>query len=82
MRRLIDWHTHCFLPEHGSAADAELQRRRGVLGTGEANPDQHRAVIEEAGIEQFVVVAIPRREEIHNPHDFIAEHTLAEPDSR
>ena len=74
MSQLIDWHTHCYLEEHGSPEDYEIQRRRGVLGTGKADPELHRATIEEAGIERFVVIAIPRRGDIHTPHEFIADY--------
>ncbi len=33
MGQLIDWHTHCWLPEHRSKDDQELWKLRGVLGT-------------------------------------------------
>ena len=74
MAQLIDWHTHCFLKEHRSPADDEIQRRRGVLGTGDADPTLHRAGIDEAGIERFVVIAIPKRDDLSTPHDFLAEY--------
>ena len=35
MGTLTDWHTHCFLPEHRSADDQEMFRRKNVAGTGE-----------------------------------------------
>src|SRR5262245_3784301 len=79
MGKLIDWHTHCFLPEHRSAEDAELQTRRNVLGTGQADPALHQAAIAAAGIDQFVVIAIPKREGIHTPHEFIAEYVAKFP---
>ena len=79
MRQLIDWHTHCYLEEHGSPEDTALQARRGVLGTGKADPNLHRAAIEEAGVERFVVVAMPRREGIHTPDAFIADYVAAYP---
>ncbi len=73
MGQLIDWHTHCWLPEHRSKEDADLWKLRGVLGTGKADPEAHQAAIEEAGAEQFVVVAIPRRGAMCTPNEFIAE---------
>ncbi|MBS38712.1 MAG: amidohydrolase [Thiotrichales bacterium] len=77
--RLIDWHLHCYLPEHRSAADADLQRRRKVAGTGQASPQRLREVIDEAGVQQFVLVASPRREGVAVPHEFIAEQVAAYP---
>ena len=79
MGTLIDWHTHCFLPEHRSEEDRALWSSRGVLGTGEAEPDQHKACIEEAGIEQFVVIAIPKRADVHTPNEFIAQYVARYP---
>ena len=73
MGQLIDWHTHCWLPEHRSKDDAELWKLRGVLGTGKADPAAHQASIDEAGAEKFVVIAIPRRGGMCTPNEFIAE---------
>ncbi len=64
-RQLIDWHTHCWLPEHRSKEDAALWKLRGVLGTGKADPQAHQSAVEDAGIERFVVVAIPKRGGMH-----------------
>ena len=72
MSELVDWHTHCWLPEHRSAHDQILWERRGVLGTGQADPEAHRTVVDEAGIGQFVVIAIPKRTPLRTPNDFIA----------
>ena len=72
MGKLTDWHTHCFLPEHRSAEDVELQKRRNVAGSGEANPDLFEASLNLAGIEQFVLVTLPAAGS-RQPHDFIAE---------
>ncbi|MFO0996687.1 MAG: amidohydrolase family protein [Alphaproteobacteria bacterium] len=74
MAQLVDWHTHCYLPEHISPEDRALQKRRGVLGAQSAPPDGHRAMIDEAGVSQFVVISMPRRSGIHTPHEFIAEY--------
>ena len=74
MGQLIDWHTHCWLPEHRSKDDADLWKLRGVAGTGKADPDAHQTAIEEAGAEKFVVVAIPRRGAMCTPNEFIAEY--------
>ncbi len=73
MGQLIDWHTHCWLPEHRSKEDADLWKLRGVLGTGKADPEAHQASIDEAGAEKFVVIAIPRRGNMCTPNEFIAE---------
>ena len=35
VRPLIDWHTHCYLPEHTGAESQATMRARGVIG-GEA----------------------------------------------
>ena len=72
MGTLIDWHIHCFRPEHMSDEDRERQRRTNVAGTGKADPELFRQVIEEAGIEQFVLLAIPVHGGLKTPHDFIA----------
>lgn len=74
MGQLIDWHTHCWLPEHRSKDDAELWKLRGVLGTGKADPDEHLAAIDAAGVEKFVVVAIPKRGAMCTPNEFIADY--------
>ena len=79
MAQLVDWHTHCFLPEHISVEDKALQKRRGVLGTQDAKPDVHRSVVDEAGVGQFVVIAMPKRAGIHTPHEFIAEYVSRYP---
>ena len=78
-RQLVDWHTHCWLPEHRSKEDAELWKRRGVLGTGKADPQAHQAAVENADIERFVVVAIPKRSGNHSPNDYIAEYVARYP---
>ena len=49
MNRLVDWHVHCFLPEHRSAQDVALQQRRKVAGDGRAEPERLRAAVGEAG---------------------------------
>ena len=47
LRQLIDWHTHCYLPEHiGAEAQAALQA--GVYG-GEAWPEHRRRAWPTAG---------------------------------
>ncbi len=74
MGHLIDWHTHCWLPEHRPKDDQELWKLRGVLGTGKADPDEHQAAIDAAGVEKFVVVAIPKRGAMCTPNEFIAEY--------
>ena len=73
MKRLVDWHVHCFLPEHRGAEDVALQQRRNVAGDGRAEPERLRAAVDEAGIGRFAIISLPRRPHVHTPHEFIAE---------
>tara|TARA_B100000676_G_scaffold311520_1_gene381718 strand:- start:32509 stop:33357 length:849 start_codon:yes stop_codon:yes gene_type:complete len=73
MMELVDWHTHCFLHDHRTDEDRALQSQRGVLGDGEAEPELHAQVIDEAGIDKFVVIALPKFGGNHTPSEFIAE---------
>jgi predicted TIM-barrel fold metal-dependent hydrolase len=79
MSELVDWHTHCFLYEHRTDEDRALWSQRGVLGPGEATPEQHTGIIEEAGVAKFVVVAIPKHSGNHTPADFIADYVARFP---
>ena len=45
-----------------------------MLGDGQADPEKHRRVIDEAGVDRFVVVAIPKRSLEYTPNEFIAEY--------
>ena len=65
MPELVDWHTHCFLHEHRTDEDRALWSQRGVLGPGEATPEQHTGIIQEAGVAKFVdlVTGIAVRDE-------------------
>ena len=72
-RQLIDWHTHCYLPEHTGAESQETMRARGVIG-GEAWPDLHRRGVAEGGAEKFVVIKMPTKWGRGIPNDFIAEY--------
>ena len=72
MTRLVDWHVHCFLPEHRSPEDVALQRRRNVAGDGRAEPERLRAAVDEAGVGQFAIISLPRRPYVHTPHELIA----------
>ena len=73
-RRLIDWHIHCYLDEHRSAEDHRIAKRRNVQRAVDTpDPERFRAAIEEAGVEQFIIVALPRSEGMHVPNDFIAD---------
>lgn len=69
----VDWHTHCFLRKHRTDEDRALWSQRGVVGTGEADPDQHRAVVDEAGLENFIIVGIPKQAGNNTPPEFVAE---------
>ncbi|MBT6203184.1 MAG: amidohydrolase [Rhodospirillaceae bacterium] len=79
MGELVDWHTHCFLHDHRTDEDRALQVQTNVLGDGQADPDQHAAAIDEAGIDKFVVVALPKRDGNHTPSEFIAEIVARHP---
>ncbi len=79
MSELVDWHTHCFLHEHRTDEDRALWSQRGVLGSGEALPEQHDAMIDEAGVSRFVVVAIPKHSGNHTPPEFIADYVSRYP---
>lgn len=71
-RELIDWHTHCFLPEHQSEDQRATMRAHGVVG-GDAWPDEHaRGVVEQAA--RFVVVAMPNRHALPAANDFVADY--------
>ena len=59
MGQLIDWHTHCWLPEHRASGDDELWRTRNVAMSWRAEPELHTAVMNEAEVAQFVVIAPP-----------------------
>ena len=79
MSRLIDWHLHCYLPDHRSSEDAALQKLRKVVGDGQAEPERLRAVVDAAGLDQFVIISLPRRPDVHTPHEFIAEQVARFP---
>ena len=75
---LIDWHTHCWLPEHvGTESRAEM-RAYGVIG-GEPWPEKHRQAMEEGEVKKFVVVNVPRRPGHTVPNEFIAEYVSQYP---
>jgi uncharacterized protein len=71
--QLIDWHTHCFLPEHLSAAARATMQARGVIG-GEAGAEEHRRGVVDGGAEKFVVIKMPTGWGRGIPNDFIAEY--------
>jgi len=73
MGKLIDWHTHCFLPEHRNPEDEEIMKRTNVAGTGLADPERFKASLELAGIEQFALITLPRFGNTNQPHQFIAD---------
>jgi predicted TIM-barrel fold metal-dependent hydrolase len=72
-RQLIDWHTHCYLPEHMDAGARATMQARGVIG-GEASPDDHRRGVVESGAEKFVVIKMPTKSGRGIPNDFIGEY--------
>ena len=76
-RQLVDWHTHCYRPEHlGAEAGATMQAR---VGGGEADPDAHRRGVVESGADRFVVIKMPTRWGRAIPNDFIAEYVARYP---
>jgi uncharacterized protein len=77
-RQLIDWHTHCYLPEHAGAASEATMRARGVMG-GEAGPEHHRRGVVDGGAERFVVIKMPTRWGHAIPNDFIASYVARYP---
>jgi predicted TIM-barrel fold metal-dependent hydrolase len=77
-RQLIDWHTHCYLPEHIDAEVRAAMQARGVMG-GEASPEDHHRGVADGGAEKFVVIRMPTRWGRGIPNDFIAEHVARYP---
>ena len=79
-QRTIDWHIHCYLPEHRSDEDRAISERRNVRReSGEPDPERFREVVEEAGLDRFVIVALPKSDGMHTPNEFIAECVAAYP---
>jgi predicted TIM-barrel fold metal-dependent hydrolase len=77
-RQLVDWHTHCYLPEHMDAeARARMEARR-VMG-GDASPEHHHRGVVAGGAEKFVVIKMPTRWGRRIPNDFIAEYVARYP---
>jgi hypothetical protein len=79
MGELVDWHTHCFLHEHRTDEDRALWSQRGVLGPGKADPELHRAAVDEAGLDKLVIVAIPKHSGNNTPPAFVAEQVARYP---
>lgn len=77
-RELIDWHTHCYLPEHRSPSARAEMKSHGVRG-GEGWPEKHKEAVEDAGLKKFVVVNVPRRPGHNVPNDFIADYVCQYP---
>lgn len=72
-RQLIDWHTHCYLPEHVRPEARAAMVARGVMG-GEGGPEHHRRGVADGGAEKFVVIKMPTGWGRSIPNDFIAEY--------
>jgi len=75
---LIDWHMHCWLPEHREEQARAVMKAHGVRG-GDGFPENHKRAIEEAGVGKFVVINSPRRPGHIVPNDFIAEYVSQYP---
>ena len=72
-RQIVDWHIHCYLPEHRSAEDREITARRNVRReSGDPDPARFREVVEEANLGQFIIVALPTSDGMDTPNEFIA----------
>jgi uncharacterized protein len=70
-RCLIDWHSHVWLPEHFTAAQATEMRER--VGALEAPPASHRQAM--AGVDRYVIIGVQWGEP-HGPNvpnDFVAQ---------
>jgi len=72
-RQLIDWHTHCYLPDHVRPEARAAMAARGVMG-GEGGPEHHRQGVADGGAEKFVVIKMPTGWGRSIPNDFIAEY--------
>ena len=72
-RELIDWHTHCYMPEHRGEQTRATMRAYGVIG-GTGFPEDHQRAMDEAGVDKFVLVCVPRRPGHVVPNEFIAEY--------
>jgi uncharacterized protein len=77
-RQLIDWHTHCYLPEHLGAETRATMQARGVRGA-EAGPEQHARGVVEGGADKFVVIKMPTAWGRRIPNDFIAAYVARYP---
>ena len=72
-QQVVDWHIHCYLPEHRSDEDRAVSSRRNVRReSGEPDPERFREVVDEAGLSKFVIVALPRSDGMDTPNEFIA----------
>ena len=78
-KQLVDWHTHCYLPEHRGAADMALRKAKNALGDGKADPGLYDAMLKEASVDQFILVPIPKFAGVNVPHDFIATQVARYP---
>ena len=81
-RRLVDWHTHVWLPEHlgsewGRNLDAYYATKPSESGTYE----QHRAAMDAAGVERSLVIALKSRHlGFDIPNEYVAEFVAADPE--
>ena len=74
MGELIDWHMHCYLPEHRSQQDNSIARKRNVYrSVAYPDPGNFERAITEANLQKFVIVALPRSEGMNVPNEFISE---------
>jgi predicted TIM-barrel fold metal-dependent hydrolase len=77
---LIDWHSHCFLPEH-TATDprfaAYMTTMAQKLGYSDnADPEHHQAAMQ--GADRFVVIATPRKG-VKGLNEFVAGYVKQYP---
>ncbi len=80
-RRIVDWHTHVWLPEHlgpvwGPELDSKYPARPSTLG----GFDEHERAMDEAGIDVEVAVALTSRHlRMSVPNEFVAGYVARRP---
>lgn len=82
--RLIDWHTHVWLPEHlgdfGRGLDICGQRLTGEIWSEIGTYAHHDAAMDRAGVDGFIVLGLCSRFlELDIPNEFIADFVKRHP---
>jgi predicted TIM-barrel fold metal-dependent hydrolase len=81
---LIDWHTHCWLPEHlGAEWTAQIDgrvSRDGARLSETATPEHHQAMLDKEGIAAAAVIGLTVPSiGMTIPNEFIAEYVASDP---